>query len=392
MHDCPANPVFHAEASSARIAAAGFIALAVAMGIGRFAFTPLLPLMQDDAGLSIADGGALASANYLGYLLGALAALRVRLRPETAVRAGAFLIGIVTLAMGLQHDFTAWLVLRGLAGMASAFVLIFTSAWCLDRLSRSPARGFLRGAVFAGVGGGIMAAGLLCLAFVHRHATSPEAWIALGTLSLVLSLSLWPLMDDAREVRERVARPATIAPPRGTFLRLVFAYGAFGFGYIIPATFLPAMAREAVSDPWIFGWAWPVFGAAALLSTLAASSLFRSAGRAWLAGHLVMAAGVLMPLILTDLAGIIASAVLVGATFMVVTMAGLQAARELAGEDSTRLMAAMTAAFALGQIAGPFAVTHLARGPAAFPAGLCAAAVLLVLGALALPRRSPSSK
>ena len=51
---------------------AGLLALAVAMGIGRFAFTPVLPMMQADLGLSLAQGSWLASANYLGYLLGAL--------------------------------------------------------------------------------------------------------------------------------------------------------------------------------------------------------------------------------------------------------------------------------------------------------------------------------
>src|SRR3954447_16118935 len=93
-------------------ALAGLAALAVAMGIGRFAFTPVLPMMLQDAGLSIASGGLLASANYLGYLIGALSAIAVRIQPERAIRFGLLAIGIVTLAMGLHLPFYAWLLLR----------------------------------------------------------------------------------------------------------------------------------------------------------------------------------------------------------------------------------------------------------------------------------------
>jgi sugar phosphate permease len=116
-------------------ALAGLAALAVAMGIGRFAFTPVLPMMLRDAGLSLAAGGLLASANYLGYLLGALSAMAVRIRPERAIRGGLLAIGIATLAMGLPLPFAAWLLLRLLAGVASAWVLISVSAWCMESLA-----------------------------------------------------------------------------------------------------------------------------------------------------------------------------------------------------------------------------------------------------------------
>ena len=117
------------------VAGAGATALAVAMGIGRFAFTPILPMMQADAGLSVADGGWLASANYLGYLLGAVSAMAAPVRPATGLRAGLLLIGLVTLGMGFEAQFAAWAALRGLAGIGSAWVLVFASAWCLERLA-----------------------------------------------------------------------------------------------------------------------------------------------------------------------------------------------------------------------------------------------------------------
>src|SRR6188474_2811525 len=100
------------------VAAAGLAALAVAMGIGRFAFTPILPMMQVDAGLSVAAGGWLASANYLGYLVGALSATRVRLAVPVAIRAALLAIALTTLAMGVTEHFALWVVLRTLSGVA----------------------------------------------------------------------------------------------------------------------------------------------------------------------------------------------------------------------------------------------------------------------------------
>src|SRR5256714_8539137 len=121
--------------SATAVAVAGLIALAVAMGIGRFAFTPILPMMQEDAGVSIAMGGWLASANYIGYLAGALSVIWWRINATTGIRAGLVTIGLATLAMGLEHHLAVWLVLRALAGVASAWVLIYVSAWCLERLA-----------------------------------------------------------------------------------------------------------------------------------------------------------------------------------------------------------------------------------------------------------------
>lgn len=160
---------------------------------------------------------------------------------------------------------------------------------------------------------------------------------------------------------------------------LILCYGAFGFGYVVPATFLPAMAREVISDPLLFGWAWPVFGAAAAASTFFAGS-FPNQRRVWIVAALLMALGVVVPLAIPGLSGILFAAVLVGGTFMVITMAGMQQARRVAAEHARALMAAMTSAFALGQIAGPLWVGY----KSSVAQTLLAAAVVLVLSAAAL--------
>lgn len=372
-------------------ALAGLAALAVAMGIGRFAFTPVLPMMLQDAGLSLAAGGWLASANYVGYLLGALSAMRIRLRPETAIRAGLLAIGLTTLAMAAHLPLAAWAALRLAAGVASAWVLISVSAWCMENLSRYQ-RPFLNSVVFAGVGTGIAAAGLLCLALMQAHAASPTAWLCLGGLSAGVTLLVWrffrPHVPETSGSAQSVqGTGAGIDAAAGGFrwnaraLRLVACYGIFGFGYIIPATFIPVMAKQALQGSGAFAWSWPVFGLAAALSTLAVAALVARMGnrRLWMACHFIMAAGILAPVLWSGLPAIFAAALCVGGTFMVITLAALQEAKRSAGRNATVLLAAMTSAFAAGQIIGPLTV-----GAGSFSGGLIVAAVLLAASGAAL--------
>lgn len=362
------------------------MALAVAIGIGRFAFTPLLPMMQEDAGLSVPAGGWLASANYAGYLAGALAATALRVQAATAIRAGLIAIGCATLAMGFATRFPAWLALRAIAGVASAFVLIHVSAWSLERLAPA-GRPWLTGVVFAGVGIGIACVGVLCVALMHGAAASATAWIVFGALSLVVCAATWRAFGAGVASAQPELQHGRVSGP-GQAAALVFAYAALGFGYIIPATFLPAMARELVPDPTVFGWSWPVFGAAAAASTVMAAMLPAAASnRRLLIGSLaLMALGVALPVVVPGIAGILLAALFVGGTFMVATMAGLKEARQTAGTRPARLMAAMTAAFATGQIAGPVMVSFVAGSGGRVVTALLTACVLLAAGACALIR------
>jgi len=334
------------------LAACGLAALAAAMGIGRFAFTPVLPMMLAAGELSLADGGWLAAANYAGYLAGALSA--ARLPGRLAIRAGLAGIALATLAMALELGFAAWLALRALAGVASAWVLIHVSAWSLERL---PAR--LHGVVFAGVGVGIAVAGLVCLPLADANV----AWLVLGLLALPIAWLPFTAASSATAPRNGGGAAS---------LLLVVCYGAFGFGYIIPATFIPAMAREMLGAGALFGWAWPLLGAAAALSTLIAPRI--EPRRLWSHAQLVMALGVIAPFALPGLTGILIAAVAVGGTFMVITMAGLKEGRRAGGP---KLMAQMTAAFAAGQIAGPVVVALL---PSLLPASLAACGLLAASG------------
>src|SRR5690606_556689 len=116
------------------VAAFGLLGLAAAIGIGRFAFTPLLPLMQAE-GLTLRAGAWLASANYLGYFAGALLATVAPPALHRAIRGGLLAVAASTLAMALVQGFAPWLLLRFVAGVASAYVMVGISAWSLGMLA-----------------------------------------------------------------------------------------------------------------------------------------------------------------------------------------------------------------------------------------------------------------
>lgn len=370
---------------AAAVCAAAMISLAVAMGIGRFAFTPLFPLMVRDGLLDSHAGAMLAAANYLGYLAGALAASRLRIKPALLLALGLAGTVLITAAVGWTASGFWWAVLRFLAGVMSAWTLVATSAWGLGWLA-AIGRPDLAGVQFSGVGIGIAAAGMFCL-LLGRSLPSPQLWIglaALGALASILPLVLSRSLPAPPAPMPAAAAAATgPAAPQATF-GLVVCYTLFGFGYILPATYLPALARQLVDDPAVFGLAWPVFGAAAAISTVLVSWRLAKAQRlgVWAAAHLLMAVGVLLPAVWTSLASVTLAALLVGGTFMVITMVGMQEARARAEGQATRVLGRMTAGFAVGQLAGPLVSAGIARLTDTEAAALHMALALSALGLL----------
>jgi predicted MFS family arabinose efflux permease len=358
--------------------------LATAMGIGRFAFTPMLPLMQLHDLVSLRQGSYLASANYVGYLLGALLLFAFNPAPSRAAKFGLAAVAASTLAMAFTSSFWPWLVLRLIAGIASAFVLVGVSGWALAVLAAHDRPGWT-GCVFAGVGEGILFAGVAVLVVGAADLAPAVGWIVLGAAACCVALAAALLIEN---MAPSTAAHMITLDVQASAWRLIICYGAFGFGYIIPATFLPAAARSMISDPTVFGWIWPLFGIAAAISTVLTSLMLGNLQprRAWAYGQFVMAFGVALPAVQTTLFSIIGSAICVGGTFMVITMAGMQEARRIAAQSAPRLMAAMTATFAAGQLVGPLTLTaaRSAAGAIRLPS-LFAASVLFITALALLP-------
>lgn len=339
----------------------GVLSLAIAMGIGRFAFTPMMPLMVRDGSLDAVTGTEWATANYVGYLLGAISASWFARSPRHGLQIGLLGVAATTLAMAWSNGAVPWLgmLLRGSAGTFSAWVLICASSWCLPELARRNSTS-LGGWIYTGVGLGIATTGVMT--WLGGTQAAGVLWVALGLLAIIGAVHvLWHLPKPSTATTPSAMtglRRHPAASVENGSVGVVICYSAFGFGYIVPATFLPTMARQLVSDPLVFGLTWPLFGTAAALSVAFAAHRLHgwSRRKVWAIAQGVMAAGTLLPLLQPALWVLAASAVLVGGTFMVTTMAGLQLARERMPANPTPLLARMTSGFAAGQIAGPLLV------------------------------------
>jgi MFS family permease len=392
-----------APANPRRIILSATVALAVAMGIGRFAFTPLLPMMLADGVVDIASASWLASANYLGYLLGALLCtfqpwlwrklgIVAPANSPALVLAGLVATALLTLGMALDWP-DAWPALRFAAGVASAFVFIHTSSWCLTRLSHLglPALGAL---VYAGPGGGIVVTGLAATLMVAWHGSATLGWLIFGLLAAVLTAAIWPVLAtrDASAAAAPQAGSARVSegqPPHGPEVAmLALAYGLAGFGYIITATFLPVIARQSLRDSAWLDMFWPILGAGVIAGVLIASRL-RGHGDQRLrlaACYLVQALGIATSLWSPTLAGFAIGSLLLGLPFTAITFFALQEVRRMRPTAPSGLMGLITAMYGLGQIVGPpLAAALVARSahPAeGFALSLEIAAGALVLGAL----------
>lgn len=378
----------HAKSDPAAVVVcvAAMISLAVAMGVGRFAFTPLFPLMVRDGLLNSEAGALLAASNYLGYLVGALLTARIKVKSAMLLAIGLISSVAVTAAVGWTSSVTSWAILRFVAGLMSAWTLVATSAWGLGWLA-SFGRPNLAGVIFAGVGLGIAAVGMFCLIVAGPEVSSLKMWIELASLAAIVVLIplavCWhlpvPVLDTQASALQRPSRDA--ASNTGG---LIVCYTLFGFGYILPATYLPELARQLIDDPQVFGWAWPIFGIAAAASTVVVAWGLKKANRlsVWAASHVLMAIGVVLPGIWDSLVSVTIAALLVGGTFMVVTMLGMQEARARAQGNATVILGRMTAGFAFGQLMGPIASVAIGQLTADYSTALNSALALSAAGLL----------
>jgi len=362
------NRLSDAKAANWQIILIGCLALAVTMGVGRFAFTPLMPLMLRDGTFQAQTGAEWAAANYVGYLIGALTASQFASNPKRGLLLSLLGITLTTAAIYLIDPSPLSLYsgafLRLISGVFSAWTMVCASTWCLGELSRNRAPQ-LGAWIYTGVGIGIVLAGLL--AWLGGQQTAKTLWLELGLLAAAGTAIVWYGLtqnhSDPSKPSEAVQHKNQTLKSKNHF-GLVLCYGTFGFGYIVQATFLPTMARQQISDPLVFGLTWPIFGLAATLSVCLCAYWLKNwpRRRVWAIAQFVMALGTFIPLLTQAIEALALSAVFVGGTFMVTTMAGLQLAREQAPANPMPLLAKMTMAFALGQIAGPLFVRLL--GPA----------------------------
>ncbi|NHB91499.1 YbfB/YjiJ family MFS transporter [Photorhabdus cinerea] len=375
------------------IAMSGFLALVVAMGIGRFTFTPQVPLMIAESQLSLTGAGIVAAFNYLGYLAGSYDAMRAHRFIEYRLWTGLWGAVTITLFSALLDGPVLHSIARFFIGWASGWTLVLAAAWVNEQLAglNRPALG---AAVFAGPGVGIFISGILAVGIQAWQLNAAEAWILYGILALILSVYIsrhFPrrgeLHRSQTEVKKLILTPA--------IKRLIWSYSLAGFGYILPATFLSQMASERFSGSLFAQFVWPIFGAAAvigigfaILTRHMLTTQIRLAITLW-----IQAVGILMSEIVPGIGGLALGSLLVGGGFMCVVQMGFQYGRELAPEHSRYMAGLLTTGYAIGQLVGPMlsAVSTAITGKLE-PALYVALIALVIAGLLVCNKNKQTSE
>ena len=325
------------------VALAAAAGLAAAMGLGRFVYTPLLPLMIEQSTLTPEVGALLATVNYVGYLLGAAILMwRHELAVPLLHRVALVALVLSELAMVADESVVLWGAARLVAGVASAFVFVFCA--------RTIAGAVPAGIGFAGVGLGIFLSGALTLV-LEPVLGWREMWLVAALLTGLLALASWWLPPDH-------AVPA-VPHSRSGWTRdgvlLTVAYSLEGLGYIIVGTFLVALVRDGLAVPWAGPAAWSVVGLSAAAGAVAVSWARRHWSlRGLMVGALLLQAlSALLPVLVPGLVTAIVSGVLFGATFLGLVLTAMTWGARLGLPSAA---ATLTVGYGLGQILGPLVV------------------------------------
>ncbi|MGM0876556.1 MAG: YbfB/YjiJ family MFS transporter [Bacillota bacterium] len=366
----------------------GILSLIIAMGIGRFAYTPILPLMQKDLSFSDAIAGYLATSNYVGYLLGAILAGVIPLRQHrTLCLRLSLIISILTTAcMGLSHSYLLWYVLRFLSGFASAFVFILASSIVLDKLAARDKTNWA-GFFYGGVGLGIFLTGLI-IPCLNRSFKWEGVWVGLAVVSGIFAFLVWIWLKDAPRIFERKNKQEifTQVPPVIWFTWLIIAYGLEGLGYIVTGTFIVSIAEKTSSFNSDTTLVWMVVGLAAVPSCIIWSSLAKKWGyvKSLVFAMTLQSVGIAMPVFWMSRTGLVISALLFGATFMGITTLATTFARQMSPSNSSRIIGLLTAIYAVGQMIGPTIAGILSSFTHDYNAALIGAASVVLIGACLL--------
>jgi len=380
------------------LALGGLLSLAAAMGIGRFVYTPILPYMTDGLNLPASQAGLIASANFVGYLAGALAGAARSLpgKPRHWFLGGLAASAVTSIAMAMTTDLMAFLVIRFLSGMASAFVLVFSTTLILERLNAA-GRSALSALHFAGVGCGIAFSAILIAALAYHSADWRLLWIGSGVATLVFLVAAMRLVPAPSEQpnasqAETRAQGAAQTLMTGSLVRLVGAYGLFGFGYVITATFVSVIARAEPALQSSEKLVWLVVGLSAAPSIYLWNKVAARTGArmAFALACVLESAGVALTVISQQPIVFLVGAMLLGGTFMGITALGLMEGRRQAqkhGQTAVRrMLSILTASFGAGQVAGPWFAGQLHAMTGSFNAASLAAAAALLVAAVLVVR------
>jgi len=371
-----------------KVLCAGLFSLILMLGVARFAYTPLLPIMQAQTGMSDAVGGWLATFNYIGYMCGALVAASVSslVVKDYCYRAGIIVALVTTVGMAITDNVWVWSIMRFFAGLSSAAGLLIGSGLIMNWLIRNQYRSEL-GLHFGGVGLGI-AFCAIAVHFMDPYFDWREQWWLLAAVGVLLAIPAWcwlprpdpaPVDTGAGHMRD--------SPPGARFMRLMLAaYFCAGYGYVISATFIVTIVER---EPGLAGkgdLAFLVVGIAAA----PASILWDLAARRWgdlktlIAAYAIQVVGIILPVLSHTLEAALISAVLYGFTFVGIVSLVLTLAGRFYPSKPAKLMGKMTLAYGVAQIIAPALTGNIAEITGSYDIGLWLASGFMLLGVVIL--------
>jgi MFS family permease len=375
------------QAQRLKVLFAGIFSQILCIGIARFSYTPLLPVMQDQTWIGDAEGGWMAAINYAGYMCGALlaASLSDLQLKDRLYRIGLIMAVVTTAAMALTENILLWSLLRFLSGLSSAGSMLIASGLILNWLIRNHHRSEL-GIHFAGIGLGIMFAAIVVEVMLRLSLSWDEQWLWFALLGVLLAIPAWRWLPRPQPLNlTGGGQPMQDQPPGRRFMWLMMAaYFCAGYGYVISATFIVTIVER---EPALAGMGQLVFlmvGLAAAPAVMVWDLIARRMGYlgALLLAYLIQVVGIVMPALSESLAAVLLSAVLYGGTFigcvsLVLTMAG-----RLYPSKPAKLMGKMTLSYGAAQIIAPALTGMLAAQSGNYNTGLWLAGGFVTLGAV----------
>lgn len=379
----PPSSLPHATSADRwRVICAGIAALILSVGLARFAYTPLLPIMRDEANLSAFAGGWLATVNYGGYIMGALIAATIsNLRHKFFLyRLGLVLAVLTTTAMGMTQDPILWGILRFVAGFSSTAGLLLASGLVLNWLIRHGFRPEL-GLHFAGIGLGIAVSGVAVVAMVGALSWDGQ-WLVLGAVGIAFFIPAWAWLPAPDPVRTQSLLTAPAMPGRAWMWLLITSYFCAGFGYVISATFIVAIVEKLPLLAGKGSWVWIIVGVAAIPSCFLWDRVAAWAGpvMALLLAYGLQIISIILPAVDDQPISALLSAVLYGGTFVGIVSLTLSLIGRYFPHNPAKAMAKLTLSYGVAQILAPAMAGYIATQTGSYRGSLVVAAWVMVVG------------
>ncbi|BBB30849.1 YbfB/YjiJ family MFS transporter [Neptunomonas japonica] len=375
------------ELTKSRVYFAGICSLIVTVGVARFSYSLLLPIMQDSTGLTESGGGWLATTNFMGYMLGVLIAASLHnLNHKYSLHRIYLILSVVTsAAMVLTTDVATWAVLRFIAGVCASGGLIIASGLILKWLVKNNHRAEL-GIHFTGAGLSIIVTSLLVEAMLAMSADWQQQWLALAVMAVIIAIPAWLWMPHPSTEGQAGVTAKDNPPGKAFTSMMMLAYFCAGYGYVVSSTFIVDIVEGIEGLQGQGGFAFILVGLAATPAALVWDRIARNVGylKALLAAYILQAIGIVLPAINDSLFMVILSALLFGGTFIACVSLVLTMAGKFYPSNPAKFMGTMTLAYGCAQIIAPVCTGYLAEAFGNYDLGLYLSAAVMMTGTLFL--------